>query len=576
MSTISFKIDYNSLKTTNLEAGRELLARKSRYILENKLVFDDPVILRAGLYTRLSVEDGDNEISDSIATQLAIGAGFFALNQGLTHVKTYIDDGYSGLDFDRPDFQQMMDDLKAGLINCIVVKDVSRAGRNYKKLGTLLGKTIRDMGVRFFSILDEYDSAEDEDCLPKLGVILQTVLDQKFSEDISKKVSSSIRAKTELGEFLPAAGSIPYGFLRDAVNITYKVDQEVASVVLRIYGMRAEGASISAITNYLNEQSIPSPGKLRFLRGMSSDEKLKHSKWSRSTVRKILTDVAYIGHRVHGRKQKETIHLPKKATDSDKWIIIENAHPAIVPPDLFYVVQGINEKENNKQSGQSKRQDVDVDYREIFKEKIFCEDCGQSMVGKKNTARANSKSARFIYYECSNYLNSDRRNCSSHYIKGETIAAEITRRLLRFAEIVLGTEFKKNIIEPLQAELVVIRKQVLDIRDQAAKAQNEFAENFENYMDGKISKDQFSQNAIPIRERMKRLEVEEREQRQIMDGMDANMDSIMTIKQLLRGFMKSGELTKDIVDATVDRIIVGAEHTFIVEYKLIFDAYKST
>ncbi len=315
MSTISFKIDYNSVNMTNPEMGSEFLARKSRYILENKLVFDDPVILRAGLYTRLSVEDGDNEISDSIATQLAIGVGFFALNQGLIHVKTYIDDGYSGLDFDRPDFQQMMDDLKAGLINCVVVKDVSRA---------------------------------------------------------------------------------------------------------------------------------------------------------------------------------------------------------------------------------------------------------------------NSKSASFIYYECSNYLNSDRRNCSSHYIKGETIAAEITRRLLRFAEIVLGTEFKKNIIEPLQAELVVIRKQVLDIRDQAAKAQNEFAENFENYMDRKISKDQFSQNAIPIRERMKRLEVEEREQRQIMDGMDAKMDSIMTIKQLLRGFMKSGELTKDIVDTTVDRIIVGAEHTFIVEYKLIFDAYKST
>ena len=132
MSTINFKIDYNSVKTTNPEMGSEALARKSRYILENKLVFDDPVILRVGLYARLSVEDGDDEISDSIATQLAIGAGFFALNPELIHVKTYIDDGYSGLDFDRPDFQNMMDDLRTGLINCVVVKDVSRAGRNYK------------------------------------------------------------------------------------------------------------------------------------------------------------------------------------------------------------------------------------------------------------------------------------------------------------------------------------------------------------------------------------------------------------------------------------------------------------
>lgn len=445
MNTINFKIDYNSVKTTNPEMGSEALVRKSRYILENKLVFDDPVILRVGLYARLSVEDGDNEISDSIATQLAIGAGFFALNPELIHVKTYIDDGYSGLDFERPDFQNMMDDLKTGLINCIVVKDVSRAGRNYKALGTFLSETIRDMGVRFFSILDEYDSAEDEDGLPKLSVILQTVLDQKFSEDISKKVSSSIRAKTELGEFLPAAGSIPYGFLRDAVNVTYKVDEETSPVVLKMYSMRSERASISAITNYLNDQDIPSPGNLRYLRGMSSDEKLKDSKWSRSTVRKILTDVAYIGHRVHGRKRKETFHLPKKATDSDKWIIIENAHPAIVPPDLFYVVQGVNEEENNKQASQGKRQDVDIDYREIFKDKIFCADCGEPMTGKKNTARADSQSASFIYYECSQYLNSDRRSCKSHYIKGEAIAKEITEHILSFAETVLSKAFTKNV-----------------------------------------------------------------------------------------------------------------------------------
>ena len=570
MNTINFKIDYNSVKTTNPEMGSEALARKSRYILENKLVFDDPVILRVGLYARLSVEDGDNEISDSIATQLAIGAGFFALNPELIHVKTYIDDGYSGLDFDRPDYQNMMDDLKTGLINCIVVKDVSRAGRNYKALGTFLSETIRDMGVRFFSILDEYDSAEDEDGLPKLSVILQTVLDQKFSEDISKKVSSSIRAKTELGEFLPAAGSIPYGFLRDAVNVTYKVDEETSPVVLKMYSMRSERTSISAITNYLNDQDIPSPGNLRYLRGMSSDEKLKDSKWSRSTVRKILTDIAYIGHRVHGRKQKETFHLPKKATDSEKWIIIENAHPAIVPPDLFYVVQGVNEEENNKQASQGKRQDVDVDYREIFKDKIFCADCGEPMTGKKNTARADSQSASFIYYECSQYLNSDRRNCKRHYIKGEAIAKEITEHILSFAETVLSKAFTKNVIEPLKAELVVIRKQVLDTRAQASKAQDAFAENYENYMDGKISKEQFSKNAIPIRENMKRLEAEEREQHQIMDAMDAKMDSIAAKKQLLRDFLKTKDLSKEVVEALVKRIVVGVVHAFTVEYKFDF------
>ncbi len=241
----------------------------------------------------------------------------------------------------------------------------------------------------------------------------------------------------------------------------------------------------------------------------------------------------------------------------------------------IYVVQGINEEENNKQSGQSKRQNVDVDYREIFKGKIFCEDCGQPMVGKKNTARVNSQSSSFIYYECGNYLNSDRRNCKSHYIKGEAIAKEITAHILSLAETVLGKEFTRNVVEPLKVELVVIRKQVLDTRAHAAEAQDAFAENFENYMDGKISKEQFSENVVPIRENMKRLEIEKREQRAVMDDLDAKMDSIVAAKFLLREFLKTGELTKEVVDATVERIIVGTEHTFIVEYKLIFAAHKS-
>lgn len=196
----------------------------------------------------------------------------------------------------------------------------------------------------------------------------------------------------------------------------------------------------------------------------------------------------------------------------------------------------------------------------------FCQDCGEPMTGKKNTARANSQSASFIYYECSQYLNSDRRNCTSHYIKGEAIAKEITAHILSFAETVLSKEFTKNVIEPLKAELVVIRKQVLNTRVQASKAQDAFAENFENYMDGKISKEQFSQNAIPIRENMKRLEAEEREQRQVMDAMDAKMNLYKDWIRLLRDFQKTGELTAEILNVFVEKVTVGEEMHIFVEY----------
>lgn len=188
------------------------------------------------------------------------------------------------------------------------------------------------------------------------------------------------------------------------------------------------------------------------------------------------------------------------------------------------------------------------------------------MTGKKNTARADSQSASFIYYECSQYLNSDRRSCKSHYIKGEAITKEITAHILSFAETVLSKAFTKNVIEPLKAELVVIRKQVLDTRAQASKAQDAFAENFENYMDGKISKEQFSQNAIPIRENMKKLEAEEREQRQVMDAKDAKMDLYKEWIRLLRVFQKESVLTAEIVDTFVERVTIGADKHIFVEY----------
>lgn len=268
----------------------------------------------------------------------------------------------------------------------------------------------------------------------KIGGIVMTEEEyrKKWEEQRFRKhsqiVKSAINDKISSGEFLPAAGSIPYGYLRNADNNTYIIDDETYLVVRKIYSMRADNATISAIVKYLNEKEIPSPSKIRYLRGMLKDERSSKSLWSRTTVRKILNDISYVGHRVHGRKQKETHNSPKKVTTSESWTIIKDAHPAIILQELFDKVQEVNRKEQEKLAKQEKRAEVENDYRQVFHGKIFCADCGNPMIAKKSSAKLDSNKKSYIFYECSSY-NSLKQNCTSHYIREDAIVSEVLSKL---------------------------------------------------------------------------------------------------------------------------------------------------
>jgi len=243
------------------------------------------------------------------------------------------------LTFHRPGFQTLLRDIKARKIDCVLVKDTSRIGRDYIAVGRLLCFDFPDNEIRFISINDNYDSIEDTDGLPRLDIILKTVLDNRASKDLSKKISSSIAAQVSTGSFLPATTSIPYGYLRDSKNQTYIVDEEVAPVVLRIFQLRAQGMNYTNIANTLNKDGIYCPGKLRYSRHLSRDVEYQDAIWVRGTVRNILNDQVYIGHRVHGKMKKPRLNANKQYTEEDQWTIIKNVHPAIIPEELFYEVQ---------------------------------------------------------------------------------------------------------------------------------------------------------------------------------------------------------------------------------------------
>lgn len=214
------------------------MARKSRYQSSINNPASPSSLAKAGIYTRLSVS-AKNGDSESIINQFQIATNYIDHSEDLEYVKTYSDDGYTGRNFNRPGFQEMMQDAKAGLINCIIVKDISRLGRNYLTIGRLLYEVFPEQNIRFISINDNYDSAKNHN-EKELLIMLQSIIDQEVSMDISRRVSSAIDAKKKSGTFLPPSGSIPYGYLRDEKNCTYAIDEDTFLVVKRMSEINAE------------------------------------------------------------------------------------------------------------------------------------------------------------------------------------------------------------------------------------------------------------------------------------------------------------------------------------------------
>lgn len=397
------------------------MARKSRVNKNPEEVMPSVMVWNAGVYGRLSVEDGDDIEQNSIGNQKKIALHYLEKNNDITLVDTYSDNGYTGMSFERPDFHRLFQDIQSGKINCVIVKDISRLGRHFIMTSNFVERIFPEMGVRLICINDEYDSSNEQADTTALTLPLKMVMNDYYVKDISRKIRSAISTKMENGEFLPPTGSIPYGYLRDEENNTYKVDVEAAPIIDKIFRMRADGMSFNSICRELNQAEIPSPGKIRFMRGITKDSRCKDATWIRGTVRKITNDKVYLGYRIHGKVKRDKIGMDKKRRDESEWIFIENAHEAIVSQELFDRVQSVNTQELNKRAEYVQRNEVRNDYRDLFRGLIFCAECGKLMSSAKGCARIGAATSSRVFYDCNSYRYSSHTKCSSHYIRQEQI-----------------------------------------------------------------------------------------------------------------------------------------------------------
>ena len=414
------------------------MARKSRYTSPLQDISDVRPHCIAAIYLRLSVEDGDSLESNSIGNQRKICLAFLEKHSDFEIGAFYVDDGCTGMNYKRPGFQSMFADLRAKKANCIIVKDISRLGRHYIMTSEYVEKVFPEMGVRLICINDDYDSEDAHSDRDGLLMPFKLVMNDTYVKDTARRIQSSIHAKMDSGEYLPSSGSVPYGYQRAPEKGTFEIDSETAPVVRRIFEMRAEGMMFNAIAKTLDQEGIPSPGKIRYDRGITRAEKFKNALWLRGTIRKLTGDAVYTGSRIHGRVTRERLGGDKKARPKELWQIIPDAHLPIVTQELFDQVQEVNRAELERRAAYDKRDNPDPDYRDIFRGKVFCGECGAKMTagilaGRKTTPVS-------VYFNCNQYRYSNHRRCSNHYIRQETLMDTLKHFLDKQMEIAVDVE----------------------------------------------------------------------------------------------------------------------------------------
>lgn len=403
-------------------------------------------IYKTAMYLRLSKGDDDLNTSDktqsnSIESQKLIIGNYINSQDDLELAGCFIDDGHTGLNFDRDAFKKMMKKVDAGEIDCIVVKDNSRLGRDRIVTTEFISKTFEEKGVRFISINDNYDSLTAGSSEKNLIMPITNLFNDNYSKDISNKVKASKQAKWNNGDFMGAFA--PYGYKKDSNNKNHLVpDEEAAKIVQEIFAKKISGMSGNAIANYLNEMGVLSPGDYKKSKGINYQSGFKnkaHSKWSCKVVLGILADEVYIGNLVQGKRRKVNYKLKKEIiVPENERVRVEGTHEPIIEKSDYELVQQLLVRDTISSKNK---------YENLYGGLLFCGDCGFSMVRRKNY----HKGRQYVRYICSNYNRNGSDKCSRHSIAEPVITSIVTSELnLLFSKV----NNINNLIEKLKEKKI--------------------------------------------------------------------------------------------------------------------------
>ena len=508
---------------------------------------------KVAIYLRLSKEDDDlscssgaKSESNSISNQRKLIYDFMKSHPELELYDEYKDDGKSGSNFDRAEFQRMMKDIEAGKVNCVVVKDQSRFGRDYIDVGKYKEKIFPKLGVRFITINEGYDSlsATSSD---DLAFTINSFVYDFYIRDISTKIRTNLTAKKQNGEY--AGAFVAYGYVKDSNDKSkLVVDQFAADVVRDIFRWKIEGLSPQNIAVRLNELGIPSPAEYKKLSGSNYKTSFQTSSkavWSHVSVRRILKNEIYLGVMIQGKRTTPNYKTKTVVTKAEsEWLRVEGTHEAIISVRDFELVQELLRDDTHCRAG-----DVTVP---VYAGRIYCGDCGAAAV-RKTVSYAGR---RYVYYVC-NANKHDKTVCSRHSIREDILGQVIYQTVRHQIDLLLDVDKALGQFENLSWEKHKLKQldASIEIQEEVVRKNNTLRLGiYEDLRAGLLDRSEYESLKKELAERIDEataaIEKLNKEKREILDGVSKQQSWIEQFRQ----YENVTELTRPMVIHLIERI----------------------
>jgi len=530
------------------------MARKSRKntVAMPKAVATSEKVYQTALYARISVETERKREADSIGNQLQLLKDYVSEQHDLSIFDIYCDDDISGVDFVRPEFSRMMNDLRDGKINCIIVKDLSRLGRNFLESGEYIELVFPFFQCRFIAVTDKFDTKYQQ---PDFSIQIKNLANELYAKDISKKICSAKRTVQEQGKF--TSGRAPYGYLLDPEEKGhFIVDDETAPVVRQLFEMVADGYTLHGVAVTMNEKDIPSPGRILYDRGIATTDKFKNSKWYMPTIRRILSDETYLGWMVSGKHRSTYLSTGKKGTQQvprDEWIIVKGTHEPIVSEELFNKVQTYFVK-TKEEYGKVARYNSKNKRGNIFKSHLRCGECGKAMFLHY---KRNGNGSKEGWYYCAMHEHYNSTYCTKKSVKKEDLENAVLKLIQ--IQMKLYTDARELCLalsksENSKTKYKIFCNQIRSTKKQIDKFMDLKTALYEDFRNGTISQSDYLSMGQEYARRADELRIFLAELEQESKKYSPTYSITGAWPQLVAQYQDADTLSEDMIDAFIQEI----------------------
>lgn len=470
------------------------ISRRNLIKTEEKVTINSS---RVGIYTRLSQERTEEwrNKSYSIESQVEICQEYIN-KENMTLVKVYTDYEYSGTNFDRPGYIEMMNDVRSGFINCIIIRDLSRLGREHLEMGRLVDKVFPFLGVRFVSVIDKIDTEKGIDAKLSFEILIKNLINDMYAKDISHKIKTSRQVHARQGFFIGSNPPFGYKVVKKDGGRKLEPDEVSMKIVQRIFNMYIDGINTLKIAKVLNEKNITTSSAYNKTGNIMREP--GQPQWRKGTIANMLRQKVYTGCLVQGTKEnvqgKKSGHYRQKP--KDKWIVVENAHEAIISEELFDIAQKILDSNKDKSEFKITRHDMKRDPINKYKGVIF--DANTNLLLSRKGEKSNKKNAKFYYYKFTNEENNGILLETPYISIMESDLDNLVIKKLRnvLSIDVSGKDCKDRIIDICKMKIEVVERNRKSISLKISKLNSDLKRLYEDYSLGKIEKEDYLEKRI--------------------------------------------------------------------------------